>query len=258
MSQYSAPTSDTLLQQSVADQSMPWIHASSLAIMLANLKNFDITTQAGRTAAFESLTSNITGAPYQIIDGGPIYATSLRFGTSANTGVVNPATIYFALFCDGWASLCTQVALAVGYRDRAAEKSLLSNTALLEVDQSRSTPDPSECRSQYNDSVVSYRRAIDTMYNLFRNGMGRYNYKTFEQKYQLVWSATAPTVLTTPLLLKGDPLENLLQRGYSEPATLVRQPSVNTSDILANLSQADTEELLKILARRQTSAPPAA
>jgi hypothetical protein len=130
-----------------------------------------------------------------IEDGNPLHPTAIRFGTTSNTGVANPAVIWFALFCDGWDALITQITTAVGFRDRALQKTMLTNDSILEVDQSRSTPDPSQCRSRSDDAFVSYYRSLDTMDRFYRNRIGAYNYKTFETKYALVWGPTAPILL---------------------------------------------------------------
>lgn len=240
MSRYSSPTSSVSFQTAVLDQDARWVHSSIMTQLLADLMTYDITTQAGRVAALGRLTSVIYSSPYMITDGSALHPTELRFGTIVNAGVVNPATLYVALFCDAWDAYWTQVMLAAGFRDRTAEKALLANSGILEVDQSRSTPDPSECRSQYNDSVVSYRRAIAAMNNNLRNRIGVYNYQTFEQKYNLVWSATAPFAeVSHPEPVRLEPKHDLiaLAAKHSNSSSLTPKPIFSLSELAAMVKQ---------------------
>jgi hypothetical protein len=236
MSQYSSPTSDISFQTAVIDQDSLWIMPGALNKLIADLRAQDVSTQAGRAAAAGVLTSLPHGAPYMILDGTALHPTSLRFSTTTNVGVVNPAVVWFALFCDGWDAILSQLTLAVGYRNRAEQKTMLDNGAVLEVDQSRSTPDPSQCRSQSNDAFVSYNRALDTMQRQFRNRIGAYNYKSFENKYALVWSATAPIVLEPDYARFDHPH---VTSHYQHPAT---------SGVVYGPGVFDRQTLLKMLA----------
>lgn len=243
MSRYSSPTSDTAFQQAVTDQNQRWITVSACAKLLSDLPNFDITTQAGRVAALGRITSVIAGAPYMITDGTPEHSVELRFGTIANAGVVNPAILYVALFCDGWPEYLTQLELAAGFRDRVQEKTTLGNAAILEVDQSKSTPDPALCRSQYNDATVSYRRAIGAMLTLLKNRIGVFNYKTFEAKYQLVWSATAPAFLDPiPTLPPMDSFARLeaIVRKTTYPPPDAEKEDLSREELIRRLNALDS------------------
>jgi hypothetical protein len=186
--QYSGPI--TQYVQAIADQSRPWIPASTLAQALRNLKNISPSTQAGRQQIIDTVATLQAGQPYAIKDGFSQTA-DLRFSTIANAGVANPAIVYVATFSDGWAQVFNQLQLAADFSQRFNEKGVVSP-----ADSVANMPNSDSMQSQKNDAGVSVRKAVLTADRLMSNCTGLYNYHTFETKYQLIWS-TATEGLST-------------------------------------------------------------
>lgn len=191
MSQYSGPL--TSYTQAVTDQSRPWVTVSTLAQALRNLTNASGATQAGRQLIIDTLISLQGGQPYAIKNGQDQTA-DLRFSTVIPAGVPLTASLYAALFSDGWSEVFTQLNSAADFQDRQGEK--LVTQANPQIGSSDFACNPNSMRSQYNDATYSIRKAAQTGQRLLTACTGVYSYHSFEQKYQLTWGTTTEGMST--------------------------------------------------------------
>jgi len=237
MSQYSSPDNDAFIG-AVAVQDSTWYTIPALNRSLGQLRIIDVSLQTGRTQALGILNSLMDTSPYIIDDGTSEHDGARRFGAVGTT--IMSARIFLAAFAYGWPELFASLRGAASFRDRQSEKAMLDNGGILEVDQSRSTPDPSQMRSQYNDSLVSFQKTISTMECMIRNRVGVHNYKTFETEMTLVWSTTPPSALDTLSLLQlpqlptfGDPNvpPSFFRQSPTEMVRSLRQPSTVPADL---------------------------
>jgi len=189
--QYSGPLSS--YTQAVTDQSRPWVTVSTLAQALRNLTNASGATQAGRQLIIDTLISLQGGQPYAIKNGQDQTA-DLRFSTVIAAGVPLTASLYAALFSDGWSEVFTQLNSAADFQDRQGEK--LVTQANPQIGSSDFACNPNSMRSQYNDATYSIRKAAQTGQRLLTACTGVYSYHSFEQKYQLTWGLATEGMAT--------------------------------------------------------------
>jgi hypothetical protein len=187
---YTNPTDQNAYDSMVVAQGLNWYPLAVVQNLVRDLKGPQIRTQAGRDAALGIVNSIQTMAPYLIQ--GPVIG-DIRFSSTANliTSLPNPLLFFIAGFCDGWDVIFVKLRSALEYKDRKGERASEANSATSEVDQSRSTPDPSTGLQQLNDTTVSLNWVIQTMEQLLRARSGVYNVRTFETKYGLTWTQTS-------------------------------------------------------------------
>jgi len=189
-SQYTAPLS--AYTQAVVDQTRLWVPIQALTQALQNLKTANPAVQAGRQQIQDAVNSLVPAAPYAIVDGQTIIA-DIRFSAKSNAGTPLVASLFVAMFRDGWEEVITQLRSAADFSRREMEKGINSSAPMDTMNNSDNS------RSQYNDAVFSIRKALQTAATLLTNCTGVFNVHTFEARYQLTWSAAAE-----PPPFKGD------------------------------------------------------
>jgi len=175
--------------RAVVDQDLQWYTLASFTRLINQLSLVNFSTAQARNDAIGILTSLSATKPYGIADSNQ-NTTDVRFSTLTNAGVVVIAKHFVAAFCDGWPEIFGSLMNALNYKDRAAEKTLDSNNAQNDTDASGSTPNPAVVRSEFRDAQRAFQGALATAKMYIRNGVGVYNYRSFEDKYNLTWTTT--------------------------------------------------------------------
>jgi hypothetical protein len=186
---YSSNSYDSYTR-AVIDQNANWYSVFAVSDLIRFFGTVNFSTASARAVALGKLTSLNVAKPYSIQDGSDMNPANLRFSTTTPTGAPLISRVFLAGFADGWAEIFMAFMNSLNFKDRMAEKTLLSNDDQNGAVESISTPDPGAYRSQFNDASQAFRGATINAALMLRNSIGVYNFRKFEDKYNLIWSVT--------------------------------------------------------------------
>jgi hypothetical protein len=189
---YSSPSSlDSYLMAMTAQKNM-WVTLEQIEHVLFTLRTVNFASRDSRNSGLEAILSLLPNHPF-VITGGTTPGTGDHRFSFLDNGINTPtslniATAYVNLDRKGWNNYLNQAQSALQYNDRNNEKTMLTDGGGVTESESVNAPNPQIVRSQFNDASQAFRRAVQGMQTLFRNGVSVYNFLNFENEFGLVWS----------------------------------------------------------------------
>jgi hypothetical protein len=189
---YSNQSSLQAYLDAVAAQDEEWVTAQQISRLLRALRNCNFAARDSRNSALEALRSIVPTHPYRINGDGNPATGDLRFGFLTNSASPINSLITALMFVNldrrGWRNTIEQCRSALEFNDRNNEKTMLTNGSGETETDSNNTPNPQINRSQFNDASQAFRRSVQAMCDMIRNGVSVYNLEIFENEFQLQWS----------------------------------------------------------------------
>jgi len=221
---YSNQTSlSAYLAANMAQNDM-WLPAPQIAGLIRALRAVNFSSRASRNVGLAMILGLVPSQPY-LITGSSVAATGdRRFSTQGNSPALSfpvvVADVYINASCDGWQTVLAQCQSSLQFADRPSEKTMLTDGGTVNESESVNAPNPQVSRSQYNDAFRSFTFSVLTMIDLFNNGIGSYNYATFEAQYGLIYTTVAQTPVLPPAIVSSadddDDLDDIIDRLLSK------------------------------------------